>query len=113
LITTEARRQGDFRACAAGSVPLSFQSRVEGVGHSRAICVSRFGNLFAAFAIASSVIPAAIAEQLRGVAHEENPLSLMRRANVFSSQLDGEQFVTSSRKLTRNPFAELHSFNAK
>jgi hypothetical protein len=39
------------------------------------------------------------------------PLSSVRRANVLSSQLDGHKLVTSIRKLTRKPFAELKPLN--
>ena len=53
-----------------------------GVGHVRiATTVSRFGNLSAAFATASGVMFAAIAEQDRGVGHvsadrdEEDPVA--------------------------------------
>ena len=57
-----------------GSV-LFFPSCAAGVGHIlRATTVSRFGNRSCAFSIASGVIGAAIAEQLRGVGHEEHPV---------------------------------------
>ena len=85
-----------------------------GVGHACAfrLIVEYFSSRRL---LASS--PSCFQSLASGVIHaspdEEDSFSSVRRANVFSSQLDGEQFVTSSRKLTRNPFAELHSFNVQ
>jgi hypothetical protein len=53
-----------------------------GVGHVRCCTtLSRFGNRVCAFAIASSVNSAAIAEHARGVGHKPDPVPPVRGAN--------------------------------
>jgi len=50
--------------------PPRSASEARGVGNDRIVTtVSRFGKRSPAFSMAASVIPAAIAEQLRGVGH--------------------------------------------
>ena len=67
--------------------PLPPRSAMDavGVGHIRmATTVSKFGKRYGAFATASGVIFAAIAEHDRGVGDDPNPVPAVRGANVGS-----------------------------
>jgi hypothetical protein len=75
------------RTAGVDGPPRSRWSDAVGVGHVRIVTtVSRFGKRLAVFAIASGVILAAIAELLRGVGHDPEPVALVRSAGMSCSQ---------------------------